>query len=226
MRKNSGLSNKRTAAARLEIKAAGDDGTFEGYGSIFDQVDSYSETVARGAFLESLKQHEAEGTLPALLWQHNPSQPIGVYTEMREDEKGLFVKGQLTLETQMGKEAHALLKAGALNGLSIGFMPVKWEDNSETKIRKLVQIDLWEVSLVTFPANDRARVDSVKSSLEECESLKDVERQLRDSLGVSQDEATAIVARVKRIDQQYRDGAAAKSGIMASVQKTLDILKS
>jgi len=224
MRKNNGLQNKRTAAARLEIKAAGDDGVFEGYGSVFDQVDSYSETVARGAFAESLKDHAAAGTLPALLWQHNPAQPIGVYTEMREDEKGLYVKGQLTLETQMGRDAHALLKAGALNGLSIGFMPVKWEDNSDTNIRKLVQIDLWEVSLVTFPANERARVESVKSSLEGCESLKDVERQLRDSLGVSQDEATAIVGRIKRIDRQHRDGDAARSGIMESVTKTLEIL--
>lgn len=148
----------------LQIKATGDDGTVEGYGSVFGVRDNYDDVIAKGAFIQSLKDHKAAGTMPAMLWQHDADKPIGVWTEMVEDEKGLRIKGQLAMETVKGKEAHALLKMGALNGLSIGFMSKEWAYDRETEVRTLTAIDLWEVSLVTFPANEKARVTNVKAS--------------------------------------------------------------
>lgn len=148
----------------LQIKATGDDGTVEGYGSVFGVRDNYDDVIAKGAFIQSLKDHKASGTMPAMLWQHDADKPIGVWTEMVEDEKGLRIKGQLAMETVKGKEAHALLKMGALNGLSIGFMSKEWAYDRETEVRTLNAIDLWEVSLVTFPANEKARVTNVKAS--------------------------------------------------------------
>ena len=119
--------------------------------------------IAAGAFVGSLGAHKAAGTMPAMLWQHDADEPIGVWTEMTEDKKGLRVKGQLALETVRGKEAHALLKLGALNGLSIGFVSKQWAYDRESEVRTLTEIDLWEVSLVTFPANPKARVTHIKS---------------------------------------------------------------
>jgi len=147
----------------LSIKATGDDGSVEGYGSMFGVKDAYDDIIAAGAFNASLAAHKAAGTMPAMLWQHDSGEPIGVWTEMVEDSKGLRIKGKLALDTVRGKEAHALLKLGALNGLSIGFVSKQWSYDRETDIRTLTEVDLWEVSLVTFPANEKARVTNVKA---------------------------------------------------------------
>jgi len=167
------------------------EGTFSGYGSVFGVEDSYEDIVMPGAFTRSLAEHAADGTKPLMLWQHNPDQPIGIYTKMAEDEKGLFVEGKLALGTQAGKEAHELLKMGALSGLSIGFSTRKYEVDKETGIRRLLDVKLWEVSPVSFPANDRARIDSVKGLLE---SPRFFERQLRDALGLSREQAKRLMA--------------------------------
>lgn len=161
-RKDAG-GGREVRSFALQIKAAGDDGTVEGYGSVFGVRDNYDDVIAKGAFIQSLKDHKAAGTMPAMLWQHDADKPIGVWTEMVEDEKGLRIKGQLAMETVKGKEAHALLKMGALNGLSIGFMSKEWAYDRDTEVRTLTAIDLWEVSLVTFPANEKARVTTVKA---------------------------------------------------------------
>lgn len=162
-RKDAG-GGREVRSFALQIKAAGDDGTVEGYGSVFGVRDNYDDVIAKGAFIQSLKDHKAAGTMPAMLWQHDADKPIGVWTEMVEDEKGLRIKGQLAMETVKGKEAHALLKMGALNGLSIGFMSKEWAYDRDTEVRTITAIDLWEVSLVTFPANEKARVTNVKAS--------------------------------------------------------------
>lgn len=155
---------RETRAYALQIKAAGDDGSVEGYGSVFGVRDNYDDVIAKGAFMASLKAHKSAGTMPAMLWQHDASQPIGIWTDMVEDEKGLRIVGKLALDTTKGKEAHALLKMGALNGLSIGFMSKQWAYDRDTEVRTLTEIDLWEVSLVTFPANEKARITGVKAS--------------------------------------------------------------
>lgn len=203
----------------LQIKAAGDDGTVEGYGSVFGVRDNYDDVIAKGAFVQSLKDHKAAGTMPAMLWQHDADKPIGVWTEMVEDEKGLRIKGQLAMETVKGKEAHALLKMGALNGLSIGFMAKEWAYDRETEVRTITAIDLWEVSLVTFPANEKARVTNVKSA-DELQAPKDAEKVLRDA-GFSKSDATAFVSRVMRMGEVRRDSAESTTMAMKAADRLL-----
>lgn len=169
-----------------QIKATGDSGTFEGYGSVFGNVDEYNEIVVPGAFRQSL----AEMGLPSMLWQHHSDEPMGIYTDVHEDDTGLFVRGEINLEVQKGKEAYSLLKQGALKGLSIGFRSVKREYDEETGIMRLLQLKLYEVSLVTFPANRLATVDTVKSVPT---TERDFEKFLRDA-GYSRNEAKRIIS--------------------------------
>lgn len=147
----------------FHIKAVSDDGLFSGYASVFDMVDGDYDVVVKGAFAESLAAWQAKNALPALLWQHRQSEPIGVYTKMIEDSVGLYVEGRLCLEAVRGKEAHALMKMGALSGLSIGFVSRDDSYDRVTGVRTLKKVDLWEVSVVTFPANDAARVNGIKA---------------------------------------------------------------
>ena len=177
----------------FKIKAVSEDGLFSGYGSVFGVVDSYKEVVVPGAFSESL-----QGRMPALLWQHRSGEPIGVYTTVKEDSVGLYVEGKLALKTARGAEAYELLKMNALNGLSIGFMTREDSYDKVTGIRTLKKIDLWEVSLVTFPANDASRVATVKG-IESINSISGVEAYLREAGGLSRRESLAIIARIKSL---------------------------
>ena len=222
-RKDAG-GGREVRSFALQIKAAGDDGTVEGYGSVFGVRDNYDDVIAKGAFIQSLKDHKAAGTMPAMLWQHDADKPIGVWTEMVEDEKGLRIKGQLAMETVKGKEAHALLKMGALNGLSIGFMSKEWSYDRDTEVRTLTAIDLWEVSLVTFPANEKARVTNVKSA-EEMATPKDAEKALRDA-GFSKSDATAFVSRVMRMGEVRSDSANSTAVAMKAADRLLRSLTS
>ena len=222
-RKDAG-GGREVRSFALQIKAAGDDGTVEGYGSVFGVRDNYDDVIAKGAFIQSLKDHKAAGTMPAMLWQHDADKPIGVWTEMVEDEKGLRIKGQLAMETVKGKEAHALLKMGALNGLSIGFMSKEWAYDRDTEVRTLTAIDLWEVSLVTFPANQKARVTNVKSA-DEMATPKDAEKALRDA-GFSKSDATAFVSRVMRMGEVRSDSANSTAVAMKAADRLLRSLTS
>ena len=216
---------RETRSYALQIKATGDDGTVEGYGSVFGVKDNYDDVIAAGAFIESLKMHKAAGTMPAMLWQHDSGEPIGIWTEMVEDAKGLRIKGHLALETVRGKEAHALLKMGALNGLSIGFMSKQWAYDRDTEVRTLTEIDLWEVSLVTFPANEKARVTNVKASPDEVVTPKDAERILREA-GISKADATALVSRVMRMGEERSDSVDSTAKALKSAQRLLTSLNS
>lgn len=185
--------------ARLELKLAGADapeGTIEGYGSVFGNIDSHDDIVVASAFDASLAEHRNNGTMPALLWQHDPETPIGVWSEMVPDGTGLRVKGRLILETARGKEAYALLKAGALNGLSIGFRSRKATYDEQTWVRTISEAELWEVSLVTFPANKLARASVIKAlnAGDENVSIRQMERLLRDEAGLSASQAKALLA--------------------------------
>ena len=194
----------KTRDFAFELKSLKDDGTFDGYGSVFGVKDSYDEIVAPGAFAETLAAQKSVGTMPALLWQHRADEPIGVYSNMEEDSIGLKVSGQLALKTSRGAEAYELLKMKAISGLSIGFVTREDAFDQKTGIRTLKKVDLWEVSLVTFPANGAARVQGVKS-IETIENLRDAEQYLRDS-GMSRTQALAFIARVKCLGQSDSDG--------------------
>jgi len=222
-RKDGPSSGREFRSYALQIKAA-EDGAIEGYGSVFGVRDNYDDVIAKGAFSASLAEHKANGTMPAMLWQHSSDHPIGIWTEMVEDAKGLRIKGQLALETVKGKEAHALLKLGALNGLSIGFMSKQWAYDRDTEVRTLTEIDLWEVSLVTFPANEKARVTNVKSS-EELATPKDAERRLRDA-GFSKSDATALVSRVMRMGEERSDSADSAAVAIKAANRLLNSLTS
>ena len=193
----------------------GPDGTFEGYGCVFGNVEATRETVMTGAFRKSLEHHRSEGRLPALLWQHDPRRPIGIYTDMFEDSKGLFVKGQLALETQVGREAHALLSMGAVSGLSIGFSDIDVDFDARTRTSTLKEAALWEVSLVTFPANSEARIERVRHAdqMDGLQSLSGVEECLHEEADYSQHAARALASRIEQLLREERDTRNAKSTI-------------
>lgn len=149
----------------FELKGLDEDGRFAGYASVFGVCDDYADIVAEGAFARSLATARANGQMPAMLWQHDARCPIGVWTEIAEDSAGLRVSGKLAVGTQAGREAYELLRLGAINGLSIGYVTVASEIVPAQRQRVLTEIDLWEVSLVTFPANPEARVTRVKGGL-------------------------------------------------------------
>ncbi|WAJ30960.1 HK97 family phage prohead protease [Antarcticirhabdus aurantiaca] len=142
--------------------AAGDEGEFAGYAALWDERNAHNETVQRGAFRRSLQEHRAVGTRPVMLWSHNPAEIIGVWTEVREDEKGLAVTGKIVTTTVRGREAYDLLKAGALNGLSIGFR-ARGDKRGPNGIRVLTDIDVREISLVGNPSASRARILSIRN---------------------------------------------------------------
>jgi HK97 family phage prohead protease len=162
----------------FEVKASsGDDGTIFGYGSIFGNVDSYGDTVAKGAFKKTIADAKSgAGSWPAMLLQHGDATaqgktPIGIWTEMDEDDKGLRLAGKLAIKTARGANAYALLKMKprpALDGLSIGYRCTAYELHGKgSPARRTIKgVDLIECSLVTFPADKFARVISVKSCVE------------------------------------------------------------
>lgn len=201
----------------FEVKAANDTGKFTGYASVFGDLDSYRDIVMPGAFKESLLVHAAKNRKVPILWQHRGSEPIGVYDVVQEDEKGLYVEGSLNQDVQQGREAYSLLKQGALSGISIGYSTDLAEWNDEKSIRYLKQVKLYEASLVTFPALDSARVDSVKSF----SRLSEFEDQLRDAAGFSRSEAKTWVSQFKSVVLAQRDAELAAE----SLQKALATLR-
>lgn len=213
---------RETRAYAFEVRAVSDDGKIEGYGSMFGVRDSYDDVIAAGAFASTIAAHKAAGTMPAMLWQHSSDEPIGVWESMTEDARGLKVIGRLALETTRGREAHALLKMGAITGLSIGFVSKQWSYDRDTEVRTLTEVDLWEVSLVTFPANQAARVTNVKAA-DELATPKDAERVLRDA-GFSKADATAYVSRVMRMGEARRESAASLDAAMKAANRLLSTL--
>ncbi|HUX80099.1 MAG TPA: HK97 family phage prohead protease [Alphaproteobacteria bacterium] len=136
-------------------------GLIAGYASYFDIVDQTRDRIIKGAFTKTLRAWRLAGKMPKMLWQHDPKQPIGVWTHLHEDNQGLYAEGRLTLGVAKADEAFLLLKEGALEGLSIGFHIIKAQQDRERKARILLDIDLVEISLVTFGANAKATVSVV-----------------------------------------------------------------
>ncbi|WP_172972185.1 HK97 family phage prohead protease [Roseibium aquae] len=166
------------APLELKFASSGNTATIAGYGATFgDQPDTYGDIIRAGAFAETLKGRQASDVV--MLWQHSTSDVIGLWTEIREDETGLYVKGQLNLETQRGREAASLVKQGALNGLSIGFrVQSDGAEMTPEGLRQITKAELWEVSLVTFPANTNARLKR-SSDFDQVNSRGDLERFLK-----------------------------------------------
>ena len=200
------MSNlNRTVASLREIKLAGNDTDmeFSGYGAVFNNIDSYGDLIVPGAFADTLAAARKTGEWPVMLMQHggmgigaDDMMPIGIWTDMSEDGIGLKLSGKLA-DTVRGREAYTLMKMSprpAITGLSIGYIAKEYSPRSkpEEPRRTLKKVDLFEVSLVTFPANPKARVSDVKSTHNL--SVRDAEAALRDA-GFSRTEAKAILAK-------------------------------
>ena len=140
----------------------GADGTVEGYASLFGEIDQARGMVLRGAFAQTLSARGVR-RIP-MLFQHDPAEPIGIWLELREDHRGLYARGRLIPDVARARELLSLLRAGAVDGLSIGFRTVKGRIDPRTRIRSLVAVDLWEISIVTFPLLAGARVQAVKQA--------------------------------------------------------------
>ena len=145
----------------LELKSLSDDGRFAGYASVFGIVDAQRDIVRSGAFRRSLKSRSGP---VQLLWQHQWNEPIGIIEKIFEDARGLYVEGRLLMDVARAKEAFALLKAGVMKGLSIGYTVKSYRRDPDSGVRELLELDLWEVSLVTMPANAAAQVTVVKQA--------------------------------------------------------------
>lgn len=172
-----GLERKFCRADQtLEVK---DGTTIEGYASLFGQVDRGNDVVEQGAYTASLKSLVKAGRRVRMLWQHNASEPIGVWDEVREDSNGLYVKGRLLPEVGRAREAAALLDAGAIEGLSIGYRTLKAVKDDSGR-RRLQELELWEVSLVTFPMLPEARVGA-KGDTPDDDLLRDLAAVIDDA---------------------------------------------
>ena len=205
-----------------DVKAVNDKGTFTGYGSIFGNEDQGSDIMQKGAFTKSLENRPAPKV--KMLYQHKTDEPIGVFEDMYEDEKGLFVKGRLAMGTQKGREAYELLKMGALDGMSIGFRadPDKQGYNENKRgTRTLKEVDLMEISLVTFPMNERALIENVKASHK---NIREWEKILRDAGGLSRTEAK-IGAKALSESLSQRDAVDDNKQLATLINKVADILK-
>lgn len=177
----------------LDLKDVSLDGTFEGYASLFDREDLGSDVVKRGAFRKSLRTRQASNV--KMLFQHDPAQPIGVWSRIYEDARGLFARGRLMPDVARAREVLSLMRAGAVDGLSIGFRATRAVRDRRTGTRFLHEIDLWEISIVTFPMQSEARVTSVKSPpfADHVPSVREVERWLTQDAGFTRSEARALL---------------------------------
>lgn len=187
------------------------DGTVEGYASLFGEIDQARDRVVRGAFADTLKMRGIR-RIP-MLFQHDPAEPIGIWLELREDSHGLYARGRLIPEVTRARELLSLLRAGAVDGLSIGFRTSKARIDPRTRIRSLLAVDLWEISIVTFPLLAGARVHAVKQATSPAKASyarTRAEREWAGIVGVASEEETPArrSRRVARMEQSgMRDHA-------------------
>lgn len=170
------------------LEGEGQAGTFEGYGSTFDVLDQGGDIVVKGAYAKTLADRGPRGI--KMLFDHNPSCPIGLWEEMREDDVGLYCKGRLLLDLEKAREVHTLMKAGVIDGLSIGYRVVNSARDTAQGARLLQEVDLREISVVTFPMNETSLIASVKGDLP---TEREFERWLTQDAGFSRSHARAII---------------------------------
>lgn len=167
----------QTKAHPGALAAIEPDGSFEGYAALFGRVDLGRDLILPGAFARSLVERGTSGV--RMLFQHDPAEPIGTWLSLREDGIGLYVRGRLTLDVARAREVLALMRAGAIDGLSIGFRAVEGRTDPRSRVRRLSRIDLWEVSVVTFPMQPDARIAGVKRAASLAGIIRRGARRLR-----------------------------------------------
>lgn len=207
----------------FEVKFLAETGVFEGYASVFNVTDSVHDCVMPGAFSASLRKFREEGRLPPLLWQHDQQQPIGALREVREDGRGLYIKGELFVaDIPRAREALRLMREGVVTGLSIGYRARKSRRDHKSGTRLLEDIELLEISMVTFPALEQARITAVKSCLEHggVPAEKEFEAFLRDA-GLSRKQAKGVMAQGYKslLPRDADEGGDDLSAILSLTQK-------
>lgn len=175
-----------------EIEA---DGTFSGYASLFGKMDLSRDVVEAGAFSRAIRLRGASGI--RMLYQHDPAEPIGSWQDVREDARGLFVRGRLSVGVGRAREVLELLRTRALDGLSIGFRTVRAKKDPKSGVRRILEADLWEISVVTFPMLPEARVATVKrrNTMRTLPSVREFERWLTREAKLTRGEARTVIAR-------------------------------
>lgn len=191
---------KNLPISQLELKFAGENMRFSGYASVFNGVDSYGDTILNGAYSKTLESRERP---VRMRWNHY-GPVIGKWLRIMEDDKGLFVEGELTPGHSKAIDVYASMKHGAIDGMSIGYIPRKSMQKDDGS-RLLQEIELIEISVVEEPADLGARVQDIKSMIDTTTSLKEIEAILRDAGGFSRADATALVSRVKSLALGDRD---------------------
>jgi uncharacterized protein len=195
----------------LDMKSVADDGAFEGYASIFGRQDLGRDVVMPGAFRDTLAARGPGGV--RMLFQHNPAEPIGVWEALAEDAKGLFARGRLMPSVTRAREVLSLMRAGAIDGLSIGFRTVKAHRDRARGVRRIEKVDLWEISIVTFPLLPEARIATAKARpfAGRRPSEREFERWLTQDAGLTRTEARAVLRSGFKGLAALRDAATAPS---------------
>jgi hypothetical protein len=224
------LLRKTLSLTDVDLKVEGETGTFTGYASVFGGVDSYGDTIVKGAFESTLRNNGK----PKMFFNHEWTMPIGKWTSVKEDDHGLLVKGELTPGLTLSADVRAAMKHGTLDGLSIGGY-LKKGDYEDTEGGRVIRkwSSLMEISPVAFPADSAARVDtsSVKGAeftdaIEEIETIRDLERFLRDAGSFSKGAAVALVARARAVfgvEGDPDDSAEAKA--LADIHRRIEAWK-
>jgi HK97 family phage prohead protease len=196
----------------LALDAVDNDGSFSGYASLFGRMDMAGDIVEPGAFAKSLGRKGTAGI--RMLFQHDPNQPIGAWAQLREDARGLFVRGQLALGTERAREVLSLMRSGALDGLSIGFRTIRARKDGAKGVRRILEADLWEISIVTFPMLPEARIQTVKART--LPTIREFECWLTRDAGLTRSEARAVIANGFASLAAERDAAPGTTGNLAA----------
>ncbi len=208
------------ALESCELKFAGDTGKFEGYASVFGGVDSYGDTINKGAFLKTL---DGRQRMPLMLYGHNPGRVIGKWLHLEEDSKGLIAHGEFTPGHSDAQDVFASMKHGALDALSIGFrIPKGGAEEKADGGRIIKDVDLVEISVVSMPADDSARIHSIKALIDTIETLKDAEYFLREA-GISRSAARDFVSRISKLIR--REGGSVKEEITKQEEAIIERIK-
>lgn len=232
------MTIERMTCSLVELKLAGPDTemAFSGYGAVFGNLDSYGDVIQKGAFARTIHEAKSSGLWPAMLEQHGgwgiaagDLTPIGVWTDMDEDDVGLKLSGKFA-PTPRGQEMYALMRMTprpAINGLSIGYQAVKWRNRTtpEEPRRTLEEVKLWEISPVTFPANGKARVSSVKTDADPVEQIRNFERWLMHDAGLTRSDARVVINQGFKALLTTHDAGNEIAELAATFKRGLDILQ-
>ncbi|MGB7285483.1 MAG: HK97 family phage prohead protease [Salaquimonas sp.] len=228
MNSNSLAKLRETKFVSSNLEQVRLDGNFSGYASVYNEVDLGNDIVAPGAFSASLAKRGASNI--RMLFQHNPDEPIGVWEAISETEHGLEVRGKITTGAVKGREVLELMRTGAVDGLSIGFRTIRSRQDPLTGSRRILEADLWEISVVTFPMQESARIKSVKSmpscvawQAKQNPTIREFERWLVRDAGLSRGDARLVVTKGYRHALSQRDAVTGKSQLASRIRAAASI---